>query len=44
MAETARLIHPNGSAVTVDSEKVERLLAWGFTTPAPAPRRTPRKK
>ena len=36
MAETVRLIHPNGCAVTVGTEKVPGLLAWGFTAPAPA--------
>ncbi len=44
MSKTVRLIHDNGAAVTVDAEKVERLLAQGFRLPAPAPRRTPRKK
>ena len=36
MAETVRLIHPNGCVVTVDAAKVDWLLVQGFTRPAPA--------
>ena len=36
MAETVRLIHPNGCAVTVDAAKVDWLLVQGFIRPAPA--------
>jgi hypothetical protein len=39
-----RLIHANGSAVTVDPGKVEALLARGFTQPEPPKPARSRKK
>lgn len=39
-----RLIHVNGSAVTVDPGKVDGLLARGFTQPEPPKPARSRKK